>query len=444
MRTFAKKQNRLLKAVSTPLARHNMSTAYGMARHADPILPLDRATDNEALQQTLHANVDECEPGLTGTASPRIGHDLRFISVYSRPAGAIQTKSAVNKPGDEYEQEADRISRQVMRMSEPKLPRLCARGGTWPRCQTEEPRQEHQGLQTKRVGPDDLEETPVPSIVHEVLASPGRPMDPAARSIMELRFGHDFSPVRVHTNAQAAGSARAINAHAYTVGRDLVFDSGRYSPNTNTGQRLLAHELAHVVQQGVGCSTLRLQRQGNDDDSLPVVRSTVLKAPPTFQQDALTCWAAAIASWLLVKAIVKQGFSDQFLIDYYEGTSCVDNSGALVGEDAIEEVFAEWRLAIDMGAEIQQDGFDAVTAERRLRQHGHFILGTGSGTLHAIVVYGIEVHSADDPSQYSLLVMDPILGINERKHHMFLDYPVRLAVGLSKSGGPAPCRRGNR
>lgn len=173
---------------------------------------------------------------------------------------------------------------------------------------------------------------------------------------------------------------------------------------------------------------------------MPVVRSAVLKAPPPFRQDALTCWAAAIASWLLVKGIVKQGFSDQYLIDSYEGTSCVDGSGALVGIDGIQDVFAEWRLALDMGTEIEQDDLHAETVEGLLRQHGHFIIGTGSGTLHAIVVYGIEVHSADDALSYSLLVMDPIRGVTEKKHHMFLDYPVRVAVGLPKSGGPAPCR----
>jgi hypothetical protein len=167
----------------------------------------------------------------------------------------------------------------------------------------------------------------------------------------------------------------------------------------------------------------------------------VLKEPREFKQGALTCWAAAIASWLLVKGIVKEGFSDDFLIKYYKGTACVDSDGALVGKDTIEDVFAEWRLDIDMEEEIAQDGLDAAMVEKLLREHGHFILGTGSGTLHAIVVYGIEVHEADNPLAYSLLVMDPIRGVNERKHHMFITYPVRVAVGLPKSGGPAPCRR---
>jgi len=85
--------------------------------------------------------------------------------------------------------------------------------------------------------------------VQEVLNSPGRPLDVATRSFMESRFGHDFSQVRVHTDAQAAESARSVRALAYTVGRDVVFGSGQFAPESNRGQRLLAHELTHVVQQ---------------------------------------------------------------------------------------------------------------------------------------------------------------------------------------------------
>ena len=90
----------------------------------------------------------------------------------------------------------------------------------------------------------------VPPIVHEVLHSPGQPLDSATRAFMEPRFGHDFSQVRVHTDAKAAQSALAVNALAYALGRDVVFGVGQYAPRTRTGQRLLAHELTHVVQQG--------------------------------------------------------------------------------------------------------------------------------------------------------------------------------------------------
>ncbi len=90
---------------------------------------------------------------------------------------------------------------------------------------------------------------PVPSIVHEVLRSPGQPLDAASRAFFEPRFGHDFSSVRIHTDAPAVESARAVNALAYTVGREVVFGAGQFAPRTDTGQRLLTHELAHVIQQ---------------------------------------------------------------------------------------------------------------------------------------------------------------------------------------------------
>jgi hypothetical protein len=89
----------------------------------------------------------------------------------------------------------------------------------------------------------------VPSIVNEVLRSPGQPLDAATRALMEPHFAHDFSQVRVHTDARAAESARAVNALAYTVGRNVVFGAGQYAPARSAGQDLLAHELTHVVQQ---------------------------------------------------------------------------------------------------------------------------------------------------------------------------------------------------
>ena len=89
-----------------------------------------------------------------------------------------------------------------------------------------------------------------PPIVHEVLRTPGRPLDAAMRSFFEPRFGYNFSGVRLHTDRRAAASAREVNAFAYTVGKDIVFGEGQFVPGTPVGQELLAHELIHVMQQG--------------------------------------------------------------------------------------------------------------------------------------------------------------------------------------------------
>lgn len=105
-------------------------------------------------------------------------------------------------------------------------------------------------LQRHAQGPSGS--TEAPPVVHEVLSSPGHSLDAQTRDFMESRFHHDFSRTRVHTDARAAESAHAVNALAYTVGRDVVFGAGQYDPHSARGRRLLAHELTHTIQQGFG------------------------------------------------------------------------------------------------------------------------------------------------------------------------------------------------
>ena len=102
-------------------------------------------------------------------------------------------------------------------------------------------------LQRKAAAAGRWASSEAPPIVHDVLRSSGQPLDPGTRAFMEPRFGYDFSRVRVHSDARAAQSAEAVNAQAYTVGSNIVFGANRGGPGN---QRLLAHELAHVVQQG--------------------------------------------------------------------------------------------------------------------------------------------------------------------------------------------------
>ena len=104
----------------------------------------------------------------------------------------------------------------------------------------------------RRAVDNQSEPSEVSSVVHDVLRSPGQPLDPTIRAFMEPRFGHDFSKVRVHANAKAADSARAVNALAYTVGPDVVFAAGQYAPDTIGGRQVLAHELTHTIQQSQG------------------------------------------------------------------------------------------------------------------------------------------------------------------------------------------------
>jgi len=129
------------------------------------------------------------------------------------------------------------------------LQRKCACDDTSsPTGECAECRRNRLDLQRSAAGPSEI--SAAPPIVNEVLRSPGQRLDGATRALMEPRFGYDFSKVRVHADRAAAESARAVAALAYTVGNEIVFGSGQYTPHTAEGQKLLAHELTHVVQQG--------------------------------------------------------------------------------------------------------------------------------------------------------------------------------------------------
>ena len=101
------------------------------------------------------------------------------------------------------------------------------------------------------LGREEAEEAESP-VGNVVGSANGRPLDDSVRNLMESHFGEDFSDVRVHTDSRADDSARSLHAQAYTVGTDIAFRSGNYSPDSQTGQRMLAHELTHVVQQRSG------------------------------------------------------------------------------------------------------------------------------------------------------------------------------------------------
>lgn len=144
---------------------------------------------------------------------------------------------------DSYEQEADRVADRVMRLPNP----FPAAVSSVAAVQGHDP-----ARMMRSAGCGTLEHAEVPPIVHEVLRSPGQHLDHATRTFMQARFGHDFSGVRVYSGPAAEQSAEHVNAHAYTVGQKIVFNTGQFAPGTLQGQGLLAHELAHVVQQTGG------------------------------------------------------------------------------------------------------------------------------------------------------------------------------------------------
>jgi hypothetical protein len=164
----------------------------------------------------------------------------------------IQAELRVGAVNDPLEREADRVAQQVLQGSLTGSITKCPAGiGDATRFEASSARPLSVGEQA-------------PDSVHQALSSPGKPLDVQTRSFMEPRFGFDFSRVRIHTDGRAAESAHYVKAHAYTVGKQIVFGAGEFAPETRSGQRLIAHELTHVVQQqSAGSGAVTLQRDTN-------------------------------------------------------------------------------------------------------------------------------------------------------------------------------------
>jgi Domain of unknown function (DUF4157)/Putative peptidoglycan binding domain len=319
----------------------------------------------DRMKQQQIARRDAVTSGLANLFAPKASYrsrptGRRFLgpqegggnhSFLRRFGTGFQGKLTINQPNDQFELEADRVADQVMRMpagafdgsgaalglSNHGLQRKCACGGTpGPTGECDACRKKRLSLQRRSAnshGPTDA-----PPIVHEVLRSPGQPLDRHTRAFMESRFGHAFSPaplraapaaqtklvvgeagdqfeqqadrmaetvmqmpeprtvsksrprgvadfshVRLHTGARAAESARTVNAKAYTVGHEVVFGEGHYRPETSEGRKLLAHELAHTVQQASTESRAIAQLQrtigdGHDLTSARFAGDSVLEA----------------------------------------------------------------------------------------------------------------------------------------------------------------------
>jgi hypothetical protein len=209
---------------------------------------VNRATDS-LLRRTKRSIPNQKQEGTSDDTLFSSGPQFSFgrISVFPKTETSLQPKLSISEPVDWYEREADRVANQVMRMPAPALQRKCAgSGGT----QAHKDQGDKENLQTKRKEVNNsVPISGVPGIVRAALQSPGQPLAANTSNFMASRFGYDFGHVRVHTGSLAEKSARAVNALAYTVGRNVVFGQGQYAPSTTAGQQLLAHELTHVMQQ---------------------------------------------------------------------------------------------------------------------------------------------------------------------------------------------------
>ena len=258
-----------------------------------------------ASTRTRHPGADVSPFGFGGAPVPQMAGNLAVQQLFR--SGAIQAKLSISQPHDPDEQEADRVADHVMRMADPGpigsspgvIHRTCAAcsagGATCPKCEEEEK------IKRKEMPGHTPHASPAVHSQIAALRGGGQPLAPSVRAFFEPRFGRDFSGVRVHTGGQAAESAKAIKARAYTHGQDVAFGEGEYAPESKAGQGLLAHELAHVVQQGqatplegggelsstqqgglpVARADNRIARQDNDADAGPPPSTDVKDAGAT-------------------------------------------------------------------------------------------------------------------------------------------------------------------
>jgi hypothetical protein len=209
--------------------------------------------ENDAARTEAHAAAPLWDFRKIPVFSPHCSERFQNPPPFPAPRlpGPIQAKLEVGGVDDPLESEADRVADQVTLIAAPKVSLAAAPPHISRKCAVCE---EEEKLQKKPVGPQVVAGA-TRGVVHEVLRSPGQPLDPASRTYFEAGFGHDFSQVRVHADARAADSAQAVRARAYTVGRNIVFGAGQYDPGSEQGRKLLAHELTHTIQQSTSVPT---------------------------------------------------------------------------------------------------------------------------------------------------------------------------------------------
>lgn len=164
---------------------------------------------------------------------------------------AVQAKLQVNEPGDSFEKQADAVADHVMRMPGPSVNDTTFFKPALDAIQRKTHQYEEDDLHRKESSDTQ------PNGSHQLdnyvssLSSSGKPLPTGSLQFFEPRFGYDFSKVRIHTDSVAAKSAQSINALAYTTGNNIVFNSGQYSPGSENGKKLMAHELTHGSSRSV-------------------------------------------------------------------------------------------------------------------------------------------------------------------------------------------------
>ncbi len=233
---------------------------------------IQRQSDNEEEEEPVQArriqrqmaDMRGIRPARFGYVAPEAKAQRAEIRRILRSTGA-QGKLTIGEPNDKYEQEADRVADEVMRKPELNVQLQADTEEEEELIQTkvlndgevkrrEESLYEEEEIQTKNTSNTSLLVIGGKENQIQSLQDGGQPLSRPERAFFEPRFGIDFSKVRMHSDSGAAHIARAINARAFTLGNDVVFNAGEYAPGAHNERKLVAHELTHVVQQNGGDS----------------------------------------------------------------------------------------------------------------------------------------------------------------------------------------------
>jgi hypothetical protein len=228
--------------------------------------------------------------------------EARSLLSTSSLSDIIHPKLVVGEVNDPLEHEANRVADQVMNMAAPD-PSMAAAPSRSRKCVAcgEEARPPQPRIHRSSVVPSCGD----PAILQDVLHTPGQPLDLQSRAYFEPRFGHDFSHVRVHADPLSAKSAQSVGALAYTVGQHVFFQTGQYVLRTHSGSRLLAHELAHVVQYA-SSPQVPMLRRAPDDVKPPVPDPGHTPFNFISESPALGNWKVA------VKGMLEREFQKNF------------------------------------------------------------------------------------------------------------------------------------
>ncbi|CZF86016.1 eCIS core domain-containing protein [Grimontia marina] len=258
------------------------------------------------LQQRANA------PNSAHDGSNKFSH-LPSVSRTIPTARRLQTKLTIGDSHDAFEQEADRMADNVVRSS------AFSSGGSCPKCQRAAG---ISPLLLRKGSGNATSNGNVPDIVHRTLSRSGQPLDSQTRAYMEARFGADFSQVRIHTDGEAAASAKRIQARAYTVGHQVVFGEGQYRPDSASGKRLMAHELTHVIQQ-MGSNAHVIQR-AETDTATNCAGLTDCETDVDTKVNSSLRSARAVSGRPLSAAVVVRELASDIAVDQAPGRTAIE------------------------------------------------------------------------------------------------------------------------